>query len=304
MQSIFTRGLVAALSLSAGSWASAFDPVAIQSSSGISRLSYTVQDLNEQDGLGPLFIPSTNPQANLTTLTAGSYTYPNSPASVKFTSLPFDGTGQTLTGPDFTAASKSGNDLAAKTNLMLPTLANVVQSQTYTPIPATASVTSTTLWTLGAYSEVTIQGVIASAIGFDIAQLLNAGTQPESAFVAETNYASFFYTKDAAGNQTYLSGRTGGSLYGRWSIQDGVLTGEHGGTLSKVPSASVSKTFTLTATNNSAFTQDVYLVFTTESWVSWSRTPDNLNIPEPSTYALMGLGMGLMAWRVRTARRT
>jgi hypothetical protein len=306
---MFTRGLVAAVSLSASSLALAFDGVAIRSSTGISNVSYTLQDLNVQDGLSPLFIPSTNPQATLTTLTAGAYTYPDYPPSVSFASLPFDSSSQILTGPDFTAASKSGNNLASKTNLMLPTLANLVQTGgASTPIPATASAVSTTLWTLSAYSQVTVQGTITSSIDFDIAQLLNAGTRPLNTFAAETNFATFFYTKDAAGNVAYLDGTTSGSLYAYWNSQNGTMTGGYAndGSIdqSSAPSIGLTRSFTLTATNNTAFSQDIYLVLTTGSQVRWIPTPDNPAIPEPSTYVLMGLGLSLMAWRVRTARRS
>ena len=33
-----------------------------------------------------------------------------------------------------------------------------------------------------------------------------------------------------------------------------------------------------------------------------TEVPHVPGIPEPGTYALMGLGLGLMAWRVRTVR--
>lgn len=303
MHNIFSRGLVAVLSVSACSVVLAIDPVAIQSSSNIDNLSYTLQDLNAQDGMNPSFIPSTNPQKTTITLTAGAYFRPDYPPSVTLNALPFDSSGQIITGPDFTASSKSGNNLAAKTNLMLPMLANLVQTETTSQIPATASFSSSSLWTLGAHSQVTIQGSINSSIDFDTAQLLNSGASGKQTFVAETYYNGFFYTFDASGNQVYLGSSLRGSLFSQWNPLEGGLSIVREATSSQLSPASVNKSFTLTLSNDTAFAEDVYLVFSGGSQVNWRPVPDNPAIPEPSTYALMALGLGLMAWRVRTARR-
>jgi len=302
MQNFFNRGLVAVLSVPVCSVALAFDGVAVQSSSNFSNLSYQLQDLNVLDGLNPSFTPSTNPADTKTMLFAGAYLAPDYPPSVTFTSLPFDSSNEMITGPDFTASSKSGNDLAVKTNLMLPTVANAVQTATQGQNLAVAGASSTSIWTLGAYSQVTIQGTISSSVSFDMPQLLTTNAPATGRLLGETSYAYFFNSRDSGGDWAYLSGSSG-NLYTYWDVDDGPHSGGRDLADSTVSSGDLSKSFSFTAINDSETAKQVFLVFSAGSNVTWSPARDNLGVPEPSTYALMALGLGLMAWRVRATRR-
>jgi hypothetical protein len=286
MQNIFSRSLVAALSWSAMSVALAADPVAIQSSISLDDLRYTLKDLHPADGVSPSFTASTALQANRIGLSAGDVAYP---PILPLEAVPFDSSVGMITGPDFTAASKSGNNLAIKTNVLLPTVAAAVQSQSSKYIAA-AGAFSISSWTLSPGTELTIQGTFNSSFDFDTAQLLASGAPNYGALTGDAFYTVDMYTLTPSGDlfiDDRVRGLWGEVWYPSTPQQD-------------LPVNTQSRPFILSVSNRSSTSAILSLEINLSSRLAWGGKPP---VPEPSTYALMALGLGLMAWRVRTARQ-
>lgn len=293
----------AVLSLPAFCSLAATAPAFLQSSATVGNLSYTLKDLNLLDFKKPSLTLTTDPKGpQEATLYAGSYSQAGDPSSIKVASQPFDSVSKSLAGPDLTVASKTGNSVSAQTNLFLPTVAGALQNATSSTNLAMASVGSSSYWTLGAYSQVTIQGNLTVKIDLDASKLPTAGVPGRGSLSVNTSASVGLSELGFDGNFYFITGDQVMSGSG-WNTVSSVYYQNNNGTSSVstpgATSGTLTKNFTLTLANKTSKATQFTFGANNQSTVNWYLQP----IPEPSTYALMALGLGLMAWRVRATRR-
>jgi hypothetical protein len=186
-------------------------------------------------------------------------------------------------------ATKSGNSLSSQVKLGSATLEQfgsmVMGSQ---PLASGATVTSSSnsSWMLSANTQLVITGTIN----------LDVSIHPE-------NYVGTFnlgYQANGGYNLTLLTGE--GTSQQQVDAISNSLTAQLAFSTSSpdLLQASQSRSFTLTVNNTSS--KSLLVSLGLNEYVSGYYSKATSAVPEPGTFAFMGLGLGLIAWRTRGRR--
>lgn len=206
------------------------------------------------------------------------------------------------------SAGKNGSTVSAKVDASAATYAKVPFGF-YREAPQGASIMSNATafgaWTLSAYTDAVFTGTLRLQANADATTL------------ADNRFASGnvgLNTRSGAnGSVTMVASRKGNEvtnvfddgkrfeLYGSISFSDVVVPGGVSAGTSGTPY--LERSFTIHVKNASS--QSLSLALTADLGVFTTVSPKLLAtapIPEPGTWALMGLGLALTAWRVRATR--
>lgn len=273
----------------------------IETQVSLTNLNYTVTDLRPYDLYAPKLTLVSNQDGtyvsatDLYTRTGESIVVPgNLFGSESGQSQTYDGVGH---------ATKTGRDQTATITLDQSSFENA-PGVFYFPatymnrLGASAGTGGSSNWTLSPYTRLTISGTLSLEQTVNGQALVSlAGLQEASDRIitlSTTSQASLgIYKVEGLYNttldSTYLR-VTSGQVVNSAGVAD----------LAQGREAHLTKSFTLTVENNSA--QALLLSIDGGVHSSASGTLTDSLIPEPGTWALMALGLGLMAWRVRAAR--
>lgn len=293
MRTIITRGLAAVLSLSALSAMAADDPAGVHAKVTLSNLQYTLTDLNTRD----LVKPSVKNQGSSVLLEASGF----GPAVTStLNATPFDAVNGAVLGPvgyfpvPTSGASKTGNSITAGVDLTRDQIFNLGTlpglNQPYAAYGTRGTAESTTIWLLSAGTQLTVTGLANLDLSINTQALTQPAslTTPALALEGRGTYNIYFSANGL--DQDRASGQ----------LVVNLQSTARGPGANEVTSNSASQAFSLTFQNTGTQSLEVrlYSRLFTQGDVSRAGL-----VPEPGTYALMALGLGLMAWRVRAARQ-
>lgn len=271
-----------------------------QNQVSLTNLGYTVTDLRPYDLYAPKLTLASNEDGtyviatDLATRTGESILVPGNLFSAE--------SGQAQTADGVAHATKSGLDQTATITLDQSAFENV-NGVFFNPALHMNSLGSATgtgaysNWTLSPYTRLTISGTLSLDQTVDGQALVSLAGLQEAAdrllTLSTTSQASLSISKVEGLNSTTLDSTylyvTSGQLVNGTGVTD----------LAQGSYAHQTKSFTLTVENNSAQTLLLNISGGVHSSVNGTLT--DAAIPEPGTWALMALGLGLMTWRVRAA---
>ena len=218
---------------------------------------------------------------------------------------------QVILNGGLSQVSKTGGTLTAKVSGDASTFANVPFGfSTYVDDGAslTASTSSSSWWTLSANTAAVFTGTLRFQLGADASLLANGNAYLQSTGVsaiadawASVYMAAFGW--NGAENLSVINAEGGRfSLVEQFGLCNSVAP--PGGTVTNVGNVSyVERSFEIQVKNTSFLPVSLYFANGLRAYSSVYAIDATYAIPEPGTWALMTLGLGLMGWRVKTTRR-
>ncbi|CAH0350744.1 PEP-CTERM sorting domain-containing protein [Aquabacterium sp. CECT 9606] len=201
-------------------------------------------------------------------------------------------------------SSKDGGNLSAQVTADAATFSNVPFGF-YRTVPQGASLlstaTATSQWTLSRNTDAVFTGTLLLQANANANTLADRAWNPVG--IKASGSASFQLTMfalrgDSDASEVFDGGEPV-NLYESIGFSDVVVA--DGSSLGTSGTNLLERTFSIHVRN--ASNQALTVGFTGLMSAYGSVLPTRTLVPEPGTWALMGLGLGLMAWRVRTGRR-
>lgn len=270
----------------------AVDPVLTQASVNLSDLSYTVSSVYPDGGVAPSFSLSS---------AFGTMSVSTTNESDHLPGTLFSNDAKTINLATGTVSKTSGG-LAADMTVHASDLPYYdTGSDTYRTnvVVSSSSPFYRTDWQLAAFTSVVIHGTLTVQASADVAALSDHPmlTASGSTTLLQLSTDALFDLK-LVPNWDSGNLQTSGSLSNNEAYSGGSISSA--GVRFDSTLQSYTQDFDLVFTNNTSMAMSGYI----DSSISLTSTLSHMTaLPEPGTWALMGLGLGLLGWRVGRERR-